>query len=77
MLAMTYRIGGDDEAHVALMRQRARMEEQSAALRAERLRAAAEREERSFSQPGLLARLRSRRGDTSQRGAGLSVGSRP
>jgi hypothetical protein len=50
----------DAEASVALEARRARMRETSAARRAERLHAAAEREERWFSQPGPLALVRSR-----------------
>ena len=50
----------DAEASAALELHRARVRETSAARRAERLRAAAEREERWFSQPGPLALVRSR-----------------
>lgn len=50
----------DAEASVALEVHRARMRETSAARRAERLRAAAEREERWFSEPGPLALVRTR-----------------
>ena len=60
-MTMTYRLPLltiDEQAGAALERQRAQVRETAAALRAERLQAAREREERWLSQPGPLARLR-------------------
>ena len=73
----TYRLAEDEKAYAALERQRAQMRETVAALRAERLQAAAEREEHWLTQPGLLARLGSRRVEATQSPVWPSLGSRP
>ena len=77
MATMTYELNREDEDRAALERQRARMRETLATLRAERLHAAAEREERWLTQPGVLAQFRSRRPGVSQSRAWPSLGSRP
>ncbi len=77
MATMTYELNGDYEDRAALEQQRARMRETLATLRAERLHAAAEREERWLTQPGVLAQFRSRRAGMTQRRAWPSLGSRP
>ncbi len=77
MATMTYELTGEDEDRAALERQRARMRETLATLRAERLHAAAEREERWLTQPGLLDWFRSRRAGITQWRAWPSLGSRP
>ena len=77
MVTMTYELNGDYEDRAALEQQRARMRETLATLRAERLSAAAEREERWLTQPGLLAQFRSRRPGMAQRSTWPSLGSRP
>ena len=77
MATMTYELTGEGEDRAALERQRASMRETLATLRAERLHAAAEREERWLTQPGLLAQLRSHRAGVSQGRAWPSVGGRP
>ena len=77
MATMTYELNGEYEDRTALEQQRARMRETLATLRAERLHAAAEREERWLTQPGLLARFRSRRPGMTQSRAWPSLGSRP
>ena len=77
MATMTYELTGEDEDRAALERQRARMRETLATLRAERLHAASEREERWLTGPGLLDWVRSRRAGTAQGRAWPSLGSRP
>jgi hypothetical protein len=77
MATMTYELNGDYEDRAALEQQRARMRETLATLRADRLSAAAEREERWLTEPGLLSWLRSRRPGMSQSRAWPSLGSRP
>ena len=77
MATMTYELNGDYEDRAALEQQRTRMRETLATLRAERLHAAAEREERWLTQPGLLAWFRFRRPGSTQWGARPSLGSRP
>ena len=77
MATMTYELNGDYEDRVALEQQRARMRETLATLRAERLSAAAEREERWLTQPSVLAQFRSRRAGITQSRAWPSLGSRP
>ncbi len=77
MATMTYELNWEDEDRTALAQQRARMRETLATLRAERLHAAAEREERWLTQPGLLTWFRSRRPGVSQSRAWPSLGSRP
>ena len=77
MATMTYEVNWQDEDRTALERQRARMRETLATLRAERLHSAAEREERWLTEPGLLAWFRSRRPGVSQSRAWPSLGSRP
>lgn len=77
MATMTYELTGEGEDRAALERQRARMRETLATLRAERLHAASQREERWLTQPGLLARFRSRQVGITQGRARSSPGSRP
>ena len=77
MATMTYELNGDYEDRAALEQQRTRMRETLATLRAERLHAAAEREERWLTGPGLLAQFRPRRAGITQGRAWPSLGSRP
>ena len=77
MATMTYELNWQDEDRAALERQRARMRETLATLRAERLSAAAEREEQWLTQPGFLAWFGSRRPESTQSRAWPSLGSRP
>ncbi len=77
MATMTYELTGEDEARAALERQRARMRETLATRRAERLRAAAEREEQWLTGPGMLAQFRSRGAGIARRRALPAPGSRP
>ena len=77
MATMTYELNGEYEDRTALEQQRARMRETLATLRAERLSAAAEREERWLTEPGLLTWFRSHRPGITQSRAWPSLDSRP